>query len=134
LARGSSSELREVIDRLHDQELAGLILDLRWCPGGYLDEAVDTARLFLGQGIIATVKYRSRPEQVYRCERAGDHVSFPTVMLVNGETSGGAEMIAAALQDHGRARVLGQRTLGKASVQDPIHLAVGHVGMKLTSG
>jgi len=56
------------------------------------------------------------------------------VVLVNGETLGGAELIAAALQDHKRATVCGQRTLGKASVQIPLALPVPGVGMKLTSG
>jgi carboxyl-terminal processing protease len=134
LGRGCSAELSEVLDRLHDQDLAGLILDLRWCPGGYLDEAVDVARLFLTDGLIATIKTRNPKDQVYSCMRPGPYVDFPLVVLVNGETAGGAELIPAALQDHHRARVAGQRTLGKASVQTPIHFSIGLVGMKLTSG
>src|SRR5262249_14493934 len=58
----------------------------------------------------------------------------PVVVLVNGETSGGAELIAAALQDHKRACVVGQRTLGKASVQTPLAVGVEGTGFKLTSG
>jgi hypothetical protein len=59
---------------------------------------------------------------------------LPMVVLVNGDTSGGAELIAAALQDHKRALVVGQRTLGKGSVQIPLMLGLAGLGMKLTSG
>src|SRR5262249_27159023 len=107
---------------------------LRWCPGGYLNESVDVADLFLGDGTVATVKSRDRDDQVYRSAGAGKTMKFPLVVLVNGETSGGAELIAAALQDHKRATVAGQRSLGKASVQIPLALPAPGVGMKLTSG
>jgi carboxyl-terminal processing protease len=134
LARGSADELQTVVRRLNDEGLNGLILDLRWCPGGFLDEAVETARLFLGDGTVATVKARQKDDVVYRGKGEGAFLDFPVVVLVNGETSGGAELIAAALEDHHRALVAGQRTLGKASVQTPLHLGVGTGGMKLTSG
>jgi C-terminal processing protease CtpA/Prc len=134
LARGSAEELHAVVARLHAEGLGGMILDLRWCPGGFLDEAVEAARLFLGDGVVATVKSRQKEDVVYRGKGEDAFLDFPIVVLVNGETSGGAELIAAALEDHGRARVAGQRTLGKGSVQTPLHLGVGLGGMKLTSG
>jgi carboxyl-terminal processing protease len=136
LARGTAQEMREVLARLQGgAPLGGLLLDLRWCPGGYLDEAVDTARLFLPtDGTITTVKSRQRDDVVYRCTRDGAAGDFPVVVLVNGATSGGAELIAAALKDHGRAAVAGQRTLGKASVQSPLYVGVPGVALKLTTG
>ncbi len=134
LMRGSSSELRAVVGQLHRAGMTGMILDLRWCPGGYLDEAVDAARLFLGTGDIATIKTRQGKPTVYRGDDSGSGVTFPMVVLVNGDTLGGAELVASALQDHGRATVVGQRTRGKASVQSSIYLPVPGAGMKLTSG
>jgi carboxyl-terminal processing protease len=110
------------------------VLDLRWCPGGYLNEAVEVADLFLGNGTIATIKNRGREDTVYRGSDENQFRKLSLVVLVNGETSGGAELIAAALQDHGRGKVVGQRTLGKASVQTPLAVGIEGFGFKLTSG
>ncbi len=134
LARGTADELRAVLAELSEVKLNGLVLDLRWCPGGYLNEAVDVAEMFLGEGTVATVKSRAREATVYRSTNYGKFRGFPLVVLVNGETLGGAELIAAALQDHGRAVVVGQRTRGKASVQTPLALGPPGVALKLTSG
>jgi C-terminal peptidase prc len=129
--------LAEVLRDLHGQGLRGLVLDLRWCPGGYLDEATSIAGLFLKENtLVATIKYRTgrRTNEEYLA-RGDEHFSdFPVVVLVNGETMGGAELIAASLQDHGRAVVAGQRTLGKASVQSTnTDLPIG-LSLKLTTG
>jgi C-terminal processing protease CtpA/Prc len=132
LAMGASGELRDVLASLRNQGLRGLVLDLRWCPGGYLKEATGAAELFLGECVVATRKDRAS-EEVFRSTKEGKFLDFPIVVLINGETSGGGELIAAALQDHRRARVAGQRSLGKASVQTQLPLGSG-LGLKLTSG
>jgi carboxyl-terminal processing protease len=134
IARGTANELSEVLDDLQQQDLRGLILDLRWCLGGFLDEAVDCVRPFIGEGVVSTVKMRTREPLVHRSETAGKFQEVPMVVLVNGDTMGGGELIAAALQDHKRALVVGQRTFGKASVQTPLHLGLPDMGMKLTTG
>jgi carboxyl-terminal processing protease len=135
LSRGTAQELREAVADLRGQKVRGLILDLRWCPGGFLDEAVDCARIFLeGDKVISTVKSRNRDDVVYRANKEGGFTDFPMVVLVNGESTGGAELIAAALKDHGRAAVGGQRSFGKASVQTPVQLGLPYTGMRLTSG
>jgi carboxyl-terminal processing protease len=134
LGRGTAMELRALVLRLKNAGLAGLVLDLRWCPGGYLDEAVDVARLFLRGGTIATVHSRNRPDVTHRGDGKRAILDVPLAVLVNGDTMGGAELVVAALQDYGRAVVVGWRTRGKASVQTPIHLGVPEAGMKLTSG
>lgn len=133
LAKGTSDELRQALGGLGRRQLRGLVLDLRWCPGGFLNEAVAVAELFLGEATVATVQMRGRPDEVYRSTDGGKFRDFPLVVLVNGDTSGGAELIAASLQDHRRAVVVGSRTLGKASVQTPIALAAG-MDFKVTSG
>jgi carboxyl-terminal processing protease len=134
LNKGSAGELRQVIAALHAAGLRGLVLDMRWCPGGFLDEAVDAARVFLGEGEIATIRARGREDMVYRSDGQSAFTDFPIIVLVNGETSGGAELIAAALRDRGRAVVAGQRTLGKGSVQTQIALGVPGAALKLTNG
>jgi len=89
--------------------------------------------LFLGEGTIATVRHRNRPEDVYRSTKDNKRLDFPMVVLVNSESTGGAEMIAAALQDHHRAVVVGQRSRGKGNVQHIVS-SLGSVGLKVTSG
>jgi carboxyl-terminal processing protease len=134
LSRGTADDMREALHRLRAQKVAGLVLDLRWCPGGYLNEAVEVADLFLGDRVIATVKMRGREDTIYRGNEASVFADTPMVVLVNGDTLGGAEMIAAALQDHHRAVVVGQRTRGKASVQTPLSVGMDGIGFKITSG
>jgi carboxyl-terminal processing protease len=120
-------------DLEHDG-MRGLILDLRWCPGGFLNEAVNVAHFFLKESMVATVKSREGREVEYKTPAMEEHAAdLPLVVLVNGSTSGGAELIAAAIQDHQRGRIAGQRTLGKASVQTPIEL-VDDKKLKLTTG
>jgi carboxyl-terminal processing protease len=135
LSLGTADELADVLERLHAAGMRGLVLDLRWTPGGYLNDSVYVARLFLGDVTVATVKSRREGDSVQRGGGPSQLADLPLAVVVNGETSGGAELIAAALQDHKRAVVVGQRTLGKASVQNALDFpAEGGVKMKLTSG
>ena len=124
LNKGSADELRQVVAALQASGLRGLVLDMRWSPGGFLDEAVDAARVFLSEGTIATIRARGKEDLEYRSDGQNAFTDFPIIVLVNGQTSGGAELIAAALQDRGRALVAGQRTLGKGSVQTQFALEV----------
>jgi carboxyl-terminal processing protease len=132
LVEGTPEELSDVLEGLRRDGLRGLILDLRWCPGGALLGSVRTAELFLGEGTIATVEYRNQPPDTFRSTREGKHNDFPMVVLINEDSTGGAEMIAAALQDHHRAVLVGQRTHGKGNVQKLF--GIGGVGVKVTSG
>ncbi|MCE9532118.1 MAG: PDZ domain-containing protein [Planctomycetes bacterium] len=124
------------------REAKGLILDLRWCPGGYLNQSAEVAAAFLAEGKIASIKYRHPERQgvsEFRADSPGMPISRNTkaalLVLVNGETSGAGELIAAALQDNERAKVAGQRTLGKASVQTPIYLTgLEQFAFKLSAG
>jgi C-terminal peptidase prc len=135
LEHGTAEDVQQALTRLKADGMRGLILDLRWCPGGFLTEAIWIARLFLEKGIIATVESR-RPQdqQVYKADADGAFLNFPIVVLVNTETMGGAELIAAALQDNKRATVAGQRSFGKGSVQTVLTLPYPEMGLKLTSG
>src|SRR5262249_5673621 len=91
--------------------------------------------IFLGECTVASVKSRGQGDDTYRSVRDESKIlDLPVVVLVGPETSGGAELIAAALQDNGRATVAGQRTRGKASIQTMSGLPVPKIGLKLTSG
>jgi carboxyl-terminal processing protease len=90
--------------------------------------------LFLVDGTVVTVRARGQEDIVYKTSKEGRYTGFPMVVLINSDTSGGGELIAAALQDHKRASVAGQRTRGKASIQTVVPLGVSGCGLKLTSG
>jgi carboxyl-terminal processing protease len=132
LSRGTADDLRCVLEGLKELRVRGLVLDLRWCPGGYLNESIEVAELFLGTGIIVTERSRGGEDKVFRSAEAGKFRDFALVVLVNGETMGGGELIAAALQDHKRGVVVGQRTRGKGSVQEPLAVGIDGMALKLT--
>lgn len=132
-------QLGDALAEIRDAK--GLILDLRWCPGGFLNPSADIAGLFMGNGKIASMKYRQPDRQGATEFNAGvglNRVQFrsaPLLLLVNGDTSGGGELIACALQDNERAMVAGQRTLGKGSVQTPVYLpGITEWSFRLTAG
>jgi carboxyl-terminal processing protease len=131
LNHGTATELAAVLARLEEEGLRGLILDLRWSAGGFFDEAKEIAGVFLGNCVLATVRGREGEVKHHNIQ-AGQFRKVPLVVLLNGQTCGGSELIAAALQDNNRAAIAGQRTFGKATVQSAIDVA--DVRLKLTSG
>jgi carboxyl-terminal processing protease len=113
-------------------ELAGVVLDLRHNPGGLLDQAVKVADRFMESGVIVTTKGRGgKHVEVERAHSKDTEPHYPMVVLVDGGTASASEIVAGALQDSGRAVVLGTLTFGKGSVQTVIELEDGS-GLKLT--
>jgi len=114
--------------------LQGIVLDLRNNPGGLLDQAVAVSDLFLDRGEIVSTRSR-RPEDTQRFNaRPGDIAQdMPIVVLINTGSASASEIVAGALQDHGRAIILGTKSFGKGSVQTIIPLAGGRGAMKLTT-
>ncbi|MFI0367275.1 S41 family peptidase [Actinomadura sp. 1N219] len=110
----------------------GVLLDLRGNPGGLLDEAVETASAFLSGGPVVTYEPRGRPVQRRAVTLPGD-AGTPLVVLVDAGTASAAEIVAGSLRDRDRAVIIGSRTYGKGSVQEPIRLADGSV-IELTVG
>ncbi|MFA1548539.1 S41 family peptidase [Actinomadura chokoriensis] len=110
----------------------GVLLDLRGNPGGLLDEAVETASAFLPGGPVVTYEPRGRPVQRRTVGTPGD-AETPVVVLVDAGTASAAEIVAGSLRDRDRAVIVGSRTYGKGSVQEPIELADGSV-IELTVG
>ncbi|SEG78581.1 carboxyl-terminal processing protease [Actinacidiphila yanglinensis] len=109
----------------------GVLLDLRGNSGGLVTEAVATASAFLDGGLVATYDVHGRQQALYAAP--GGNTAVPLVVLVDGGTMSAAEMLSGALQDRGRAVVIGSRTFGKGSVQMPSTLADGSVA-ELTVG
>jgi carboxyl-terminal processing protease len=110
----------EVVDALNDLKgkgITSLILDLRNNFGGLVSPAVDVASQFLSDGIVMVEQRRTAEEQIYKVRAGGIATDIPMVVLVNGNTASAAEIVAGALQDHGRAILVGERTYGKGSVQ-----------------
>ncbi|HYN38343.1 MAG TPA: S41 family peptidase, partial [Rhodospirillales bacterium] len=128
--------LQEAIDDLKKQangQLQGIVLDLRNNPGGLLTQAVAVADDFLEQGEIVSTRAR-KPEDAQRFNaKPGDLTGgLPIVVLINGGSASASEIVAGALQDHGRAILLGTKSFGKGSVQTIVPLS-GHGAMRLTT-
>ncbi len=118
------------LNRAAGSNVAGVVLDLRGNPGGDVPEAVMIADLFITAGVL--VRTRGRGGQILREERAhpeGSDSTLPLVVLQDRRSASASELLAVALQDHGRARVVGERSFGKGTVQDVIGL---HDGSLLT--
>lgn len=105
-------------------EKTGILLDLRGNQGGLLEEAVGVASLFLDGGRVVSYSERGGSAQFFEARRGGD-TKTPVVILVDALTASSAEIVAAALQERGRAVVVGQRTFGKGSVQEPFTISDG---------
>ncbi len=126
---GTGREVRRAVERAPAG--TGFLLDLRGNSGGLVDEAVRTASAFLDGGLIATYDDRGEQRALY-ASRGGDTDS-PLVVLVDGGTMSAAELLTGALQDRGRAVIVGSRTFGKGSVQIPREMPDGSVA-ELTVG
>ncbi|MGM0452862.1 MAG: S41 family peptidase [Thermodesulfobacteriota bacterium] len=115
----STDEISKALADLEKQNdpMKGLILDLRDNPGGLLNQAVSVSDIFLEEGKIVSIRGRDKEEEdVYRAEDGADH-DYPIVVLINGGSASAAEIVAGALQDNGRALVIGTTSFGKGSVQ-----------------
>jgi carboxyl-terminal processing protease len=108
-----------------------LVLDLRDNPGGLLEEAVKVADLFLDTGPIVSTRGRMMAERVYPATPGGYPATLPVVVVVNGQSASASEIVTGALQDTGRAAVVGTPTYGKGSVQTVFGYADGSA-LKLT--
>lgn len=152
IEESSDDRLGEMLDDLAKRGCRGLVLDLRWCPGGYVSPGTQIAGMFLRPNdLVAEVRaskviqgpndFGSSPS-VYRAPPApvgGKFRGVPVVILVGAETTGGGELIAAALQDNDdradpKFAVMGQRTAGRAAIQVPIPAGFGGLEFKVTRG
>ncbi len=130
--QNTTEELKAALNDLKGQGMKALVLDLRDNPGGLLSAAVEVSDLFLDSGVIVSTKGRNTPNKVYEAQKDGQYTDFPMVVLVNHSSASAAEIVSACLQDHKRAKVVGQRSYGKGSVQNILELEGGNSVLKLT--
>jgi carboxyl-terminal processing protease len=129
----TSPEVEENLKRLNENNLKGLILDLRDNPGGLLNEGVAVADRFLRKGqAVVSHRGRSSPEKTYVARRGNGNHDYPIVVLVNRYSASAAEIVSGALQDHDRAWILGENTFGKGLVQTVFPLQE-NTGLALTT-
>jgi carboxyl-terminal processing protease len=135
-SENTARELSRAVDDLQDASngmLQGLVLDLRNNPGGVLDAAVDVADLFLDSGVIVSADGRTIDSRFVRSAHRGDILDGAAmVVVVNKGSASASEIVAGALQDHGRALVVGTETFGKGLVQTVVPLSKGRA-IKLTT-
>ncbi|PIP57256.1 hypothetical protein COT08_01275 [Candidatus Woesebacteria bacterium CG07_land_8_20_14_0_80_44_9] len=122
----------KVSEILNNKDTKGVILDLRNNPGGYLEGAVETAGEFLPVGTLAVIEQGADGvKKEYKTQRTGRLVKIPLVVLVNGGSASAAEILAGALKDNQRAKIVGEKTFGKGSIQEPMDFENGS-GLHIT--
>lgn len=129
----TSTEVNDNFKRLGEQNVRGLVLDLRSNPGGLLNEGVAVAGRFLQKGqLVVSHRGRANPERTYTERRGSGPYNYPIVVVVNKFSASAAEIVAGALQDHDRAWVIGEDTFGKGLVQTVYPLSENS-GLALTT-
>lgn len=118
-----NSKMQELLD----EEPVGLILDLRNNPGGLLSSAIHITSQFLSSGVVAREERRNADPQVFAVQSGGIATEIPMVVLVNGGSASASEIVAGALQDTGRAILIGEKTFGKGTVQAINRLSDGSI-------
>ncbi|HTA40905.1 MAG TPA: S41 family peptidase [Bryobacteraceae bacterium] len=129
----TSHEMEEALKAMDEDNLKGLVLDLRGNPGGLLNEAVAVGDHFLPKGdVIVSHKGRASAEHVYTARNGNHGRDYPIVVLVNRNSASAAEIVSGALQDHDRAWIVGDNTFGKGLVQT-VYPLVYDTGLALTT-
>jgi carboxyl-terminal processing protease len=120
----TGTDARKALEEMKNENLNGLVLDLRNNPGGVLSSAIEVTDLLLDDGLIVYTEGRAQGSRSNYAAEAGDLLEdTPVVVLVNSGSASASEIVAGALQDHERAVIMGQRSFGKGSVQTvlPLH-------------
>lgn len=128
----SAAEMHKALETLMAQNPSGLIIDLRNDGGGYLDTAVAITSEFLGEGVVLYEEYNDGSRQTYDVRGGGLATEIPLVILVNQGTASASEILAGAIQDYGRGKLVGETTFGKGSVQISRILSNDQGALKVT--
>ena len=133
-SKETASDLDGALSTLSQAGMAQLVLDLRGCPGGILEGSLDVADAFLPpEKLVVTVQVPGKPDEPKMTATDDPWESVPMVVLADGKTASSAEIVAAALAHHRRARVVGQTTFGKDTIESIHELGDGW-GLKLSVG
>jgi carboxyl-terminal processing protease len=132
-SRNTARDLRRGLASLKKAGIRGLILDLRFNPGGLLTSAIEVSDLFVSNGRIVSTEGRNMQPREWDAKARGTFDDFKMVVLVNRFSASASEIVSACLQDHHRAVVMGERTWGKGSVQNVIEMEGGQSALKLTT-
>ncbi|PIU33184.1 peptidase S41 [Candidatus Woesebacteria bacterium CG_4_10_14_0_2_um_filter_39_14] len=122
--------VNQIID--HQPQVAGVVLDLRNNPGGYLTGSVFIASEFLSSGIIVQQEQASGFKETYSVDRQGKLLTQPLVVLINEGSASASEIVAGSLRDHQRAEIVGAKSFGKGTIQEAEDLA-GGAGLHITT-
>jgi carboxyl-terminal processing protease len=125
-------KLRAAISEASGKGMKGLIMDLRFNPGGRLESAGQILDMFIEKGVLVSTKGRSRPEDTLFATGKDVLPYFPMIVLINGSSASASEIVAGSLMDHKRAIVMGSRSYGKGSVQELVRLDQKSGELKLT--
>jgi carboxyl-terminal processing protease len=128
----TTSDLRRILKELMPQNPKGLILDLRDNGGGYLTTAIEVASEFIGDGVIMYEQYGDGTRDTFEAKKGGQATDIPMIVLVNEFSASASEIVAGAIQDRGRAQLLGVTTYGKGSVQNWIPLSDDQGAIRVT--
>ena len=124
-AATARDKVEEGLEQLLAEEPRGIILDLRYNPGGWLDQAVGVSDLFLDEKVILTQRWKDGSEEVFHAKDGDIGEDIPLVVLVDRGSASASEIVAGALQDHERAILIGETTFGKGAVQLVYNLSDG---------
>lgn len=130
-SQDTPNEVRKALDDMKDKKISGIILDLRNNPGGYLDGAQQVASQFISAGVVVSEQEKNGSKKDLYTTQDPVFPDLPMVVLVNNGSASASEIVAGAVQDRGRAKLVGEKTFGKGSVQSVEKLA-GGASLKIT--
>jgi carboxyl-terminal processing protease len=129
----SAESLDQAVKALQAKGMKGLVVDVRFNPGGLLSAAIQVSDRFINDGVIVSTRGRRTMPQVFRAGKAKTFPDFPLAVLISGRSASASEIFAGAIQDHRRGVLVGSRTFGKGSVQSVIKLEDGKSAIRLTT-
>lgn len=128
----TNRELEQALRSVQAEGARGVILDLRGNGGGYLDTAIGVSSQFIAQGVIVTERFGDGREEIYKAESGGLATDWPMAVLIDGGSASASEIVAGAIQDAGRGKLIGETSFGKGSVQNWVPLKDDQGAVRVT--
>ena len=131
--KNTLADLDKAYHELEKKGMKGLVLDLRFNPGGLLSTAIQVSDRFIDKGVIVSTRGRTVKSVTYQANQSKSYKPVPLVILINNWSASASEIVAGAVQDHHRGVIVGEKSFGKGSVQNIIRLQGGKAALKLTT-